>query len=293
MSLVPFDNIDKFGMQLHRCKNIYQNEILFNKMNRKEKEMLRDNIKYKDKYKGRRCFVLGNGPSVNKIDFTKLSDEIVITVNDMVCHKNFTKLRSGFHILADPAYMKLRKRNIGEAQIIEKVKCLSECDTTLLFPVYGLAMTKKYGWYKKIDISYFCSNLYFYDDYKEKIDFTKFIPAFQGVIHWGIAFAVYMGCSTIYLLGCDMTDVVSDLSLFISKNGDLNYAFDLSKETVNYEKETKISLGLEYTLYGYWKIVRGFSEMYKYCIRNKVEMYNCSEVSILESIPKKKIDDIL
>lgn len=293
MISVDHDNINKFGMQLHRWRNIYQNKILFDKLDMRKRKFLEDNVKYQDKYKGRRCFIIGNGPSINKIDFSKLSEELVITVNDMFFHKDFDRLNSNFHFMADPAYMKLNKNNVGQAQIIQQVKRLPETDTTLLFPIQGMEAAKKYGWYKKIDISYFLSTLYFYDDYKEKIDFTKYIPGFQTVIHWGIAFAVYLGCNEIYLLGCDMTNVVSDLSLFIIKNAESNYAFDLSEECENFEKKLKISYGLEYSLYGYWKIVRGFSEIYKYCIRNNVKMYNCSEESILECIPKKKIEDIL
>lgn len=293
MHSVPFDNINKFEGQLRRYNNIYRNEVLFKRLSLREKNILAENVKYKDKYRGKRCFVLGNGPSINKVDFSKLSDEIVITVNDMVCHKEFERLKSNFHFMADPAYQKLRRNEIGEAQILEKVGGFPKSNTTLLFPLSGRTAARKYGWRGKINISYFCSNLYFYDNYQEKIDFTKFIPSFQGVILWCIAFAVYMGCGTIYLLGCDMTDVVSDLSLFINQKGDLNYGFDLSKETADFERKAKINVGLEYTLYGYWKIIQGFSEMYKYCIRNNVKMYNCSEESILESIPKKKINDIL
>lgn len=287
------DDIVKFGMQLHRWRNIYLNKILFNKMNMQKRKFLEDNIKYQGKYKGKRCFIIGNGPSVNKIDFNKLSDELVITVNNMIFHKDFDKLNSNFHFLADRAYMELNKKDNGQAQIIEQMKRLPETNTTLLFPLQGMNAAKKYGWYKKIDISYYFSKLFFYDDYKEKIDFTKYIPGFSAVIHWCIIFAVYLGCNEIYLLGCDMTNVVSDLSLFLKKDAASNYAFDLSEECDNFEKNFKLSSGLEYMLRDYWRIVKGFSEMYKYCIRNNVKIYNCSEESILECIPKKKFDEVL
>ncbi len=36
---------------------------------------------FQDKHKGRRCFVVGNGPSLNEIDMTRLRDEVVLGSN--------------------------------------------------------------------------------------------------------------------------------------------------------------------------------------------------------------------
>ena len=40
-------------------------------------------LSWKDAYKGKRCFLIGNGPSLNKLDLTKLKDEITIGVNSI------------------------------------------------------------------------------------------------------------------------------------------------------------------------------------------------------------------
>ena len=40
------------------------------------------NRKFNNCHKGRKCYVLGNAPSLNKIDFEKLEKEYVFTVNE-------------------------------------------------------------------------------------------------------------------------------------------------------------------------------------------------------------------
>lgn len=292
MCSVPFDDIDKIERHVRRWKNYYTSKMLFSKLDDCQKKSLERNLKFKDKYKGMRCYILGNAPSVNKIDFDRLHDEVVITVNGMVFHHDFEKLNSNFHFMADPAYFNLNKNNPGENQIIQQVKGLSK-NTILFLPLYAMEVAKKYGWRRNINTSYFSNGLFFYDDYKERIDFAKSIPSFQCVIHYCIAFAVYLGCDEICLLGCDMTNLPSDFLSFIDENAGFEYGFDRSEEVENFERKLRKEAGLEYLLYGYWKIVRGFSEMYKYCVRNNVKMYNCSEESILQSIPKKRLEDIL
>lgn len=292
MYSVPFDDIDKIARQMRRWNNCCKSKVLFDKLEHRQKKLLENNKKFKDMYKGRRCFILGNAPSVNKLDFDRLHDELVITVNDMFFHNDFDKLNSNFHFFADPAYFNLSRNDQVGNQIIQQVKGISK-NTNIFLPLYAMDIAKKYGWRRNINISYFLQGLFFYDDYQERIDFAKSIPSFQCVIHYCIAFAVYTGCDEICLLGCDMTNLASDFSALVNESTDQNYGYEMSEEYINYVNRLTKDIGLEYLLYGYWKIVRGFAEMYKYCIRNNVKMYNCSEESMLQSIPKKKLEDII
>lgn len=290
-----WQDIDVEGIcaQLRRWENCYKNNVMFPRLGVKEKKLLADNIRYKELHKGRRCFIAGNGPSINKMDFGSLEKELVITVNEMFRHQEFARLKSDFHFIADPDYLKLNARNMVDAETIEQMNRLSESDTPLFMPLHGEKIARHYGWHKRLDIHYFMSELFYYDNYQENMDFTKYIPCFQAVVQWGIAFAIYMGCSEIYLLGCDATNIVDDLSVFLPKETSLSYAYELSPDAAELEKKRRRKRGLEYSLYGYWRIVHLFSELACYCDRNGVKLYNCSQESILDSIPKRKIEDVL
>jgi hypothetical protein len=293
MSIGNNDYMDNVYMQMRRAENYYKNKIVFNNLNVKEKELLEKNKIYKDKYKGKRCFILGNGPSVNKINFESLHDELVITVNEMFRHEDFLKLNSDFHFIADPYYFRLNKRKALDMEIIEKMEVLSDSNTVLFSAASAEKEFKGIGWDKKIKISYFDNRLYFYDGYKEDFDFTRFIPSFQAVVQWAIAFAVFMGCKDIYLLGCDATNIPVNISLFVKKDTKLEYAYSMSKESTDITKKNLTHSGLEYTLYGYWRIVHIFSELSDYCKRKGVGLYNCSQESILKVMPKRKFQNII
>ena len=293
MSLGKSNSISAIYMQLQRWNNFYNNKVVFGRLNSNEKKLITDNAKYKNKYKGKKCFIIGNGPSVNNMDFDWLNKELVITVNEMFRHKKFNQLNSNFHFIADPVYLQLNKRNAGDAEIINKIHFLADSNTTLFFPIQGAKLVRQYGWHKKLNIQYFSSRLYYYDNYKEDFDFARYLPIFQAVVQWAIAFAIDLGCSEIDLLGCDATNIVTDVSLFAKQDVDLTYAYDLSQEAADLVKKKHKSLGLECTLYGYWRIVHLFSELYEYCKKNGVNLYNCSENTILDCIPRRRLDDIL
>ncbi len=75
-------------------------------------EFIQENVKLKDSCQGKRCFILGNGPSIKKEDLNLLADEIVFTVNDMYLYEQFNRLNTNYHLLFDPAYFAdISKRN--------------------------------------------------------------------------------------------------------------------------------------------------------------------------------------
>ena len=55
----------------------------------------------RNKYDGDRCFVLGNGPSLNMVDLNKLVGKKIITVNMLYRHSFYEKLNPIFHCAID------------------------------------------------------------------------------------------------------------------------------------------------------------------------------------------------
>ena len=52
---------------------------------------------FRNKHKGERCVIVGNGPSLNEMDLTPLANETTFAVNGKTCvHGFFTGLRSDF-----------------------------------------------------------------------------------------------------------------------------------------------------------------------------------------------------
>ncbi|MBQ6886194.1 MAG: DUF115 domain-containing protein [Lachnospiraceae bacterium] len=267
----------------------------FKKENKEDSKILKNNIKYKNIHRGKRCFVLGNGPSLNYVDFEKLRDEYVFTVNELMRHENFFSLNSNYHFIADPEYFKLQPGKEEDQKLIEIIKKMESAESAPVFfaPIEGRKNVEEYGWMEQLECSYFCSKLFFYQGFQKKIDFAKFVPCFQAVVHWAVAMAVYMGFGEIYLLGCDATNAITDIASFKGIEYDELYAYHLNVEDKEMVIERHKKRGLEATIRGYNRIFEVFRELFNWCERQGVSLVNCSAETVIESIPRKDLAEVL
>ena len=58
--------------------------------------------RYRNAYRGQRCFILGNGPSLKKQDLSGLRNEHVFCSNWFVLHEEFPNMGSCFFTVSDP-----------------------------------------------------------------------------------------------------------------------------------------------------------------------------------------------
>lgn len=68
----------------------------------------------KNKYKGRRCFIIGNGPSLNKIDLTKLKNEFTFGVNAIYTNYENMGFFPTFYVVEDIFVAEDRKDEINQ-----------------------------------------------------------------------------------------------------------------------------------------------------------------------------------
>ena len=86
------------------------------KISKNEKKELEKNEEFKNKHLGKRCFIIGNGPSIKNVDLTLLSKEITFTVNQMPRMENFKNIQTNYHIWSD------RRFFIDNVEIINIMK---------------------------------------------------------------------------------------------------------------------------------------------------------------------------
>ena len=60
----------------------------------KAKKIILKNQELKDIYKEKRCFIIGNGPSIKDQDLTLFKNEITFVANNFYLHKDFDKIGS-------------------------------------------------------------------------------------------------------------------------------------------------------------------------------------------------------
>lgn len=143
----------------------------------------------KNKYKNQRCFILGNGPSLNKVDLSKLSGEILFGTNRISLMYEQGLPKVDFHVVADAVWWK----NHNDELKINKPKCLflrnNVIDRCNISP-------------DQYDFSFKIHN----DPLNRSIrEFDFSVGSHKGgtVVIDCIQLAAFMGFSQIYLLGTD------------------------------------------------------------------------------------------
>lgn len=150
-------------------------------------------LKYKDKYNGKRCFLIGNGPSLKTEDLKKLyeNNEITFAFNRIYNIFDETKWRPTFYISQD------EKMLGGCADIVDGL------DLPVKFVPIQL------HWYHDIDIHdavYFNMNWQTLDHLEEYLfsdNVAQEIACASTGMYTAAQFAAYMGFSEIYLIGVD------------------------------------------------------------------------------------------
>jgi len=99
LNIDPYEIAEALVIELW---NLYEQLIFtINKLLGKY-HFLKKNAILKNRHIGERIFLLGNAPSLNDFDLTKLKNEIVIMVNRSFTHKDYEIIKPRYHIFVDP-----------------------------------------------------------------------------------------------------------------------------------------------------------------------------------------------
>lgn len=261
-------------------KNKYRELI---KTNHEMNERLKSNLQFKDLHKGKRCFVLGNGPSLLSVDLSLLKDEITFTVNDLFYMKEFEKINTTYHLFADPAYF------IKMDEIMDKIT--ETVSPSIIFAeINGYKYIRQEELDSKYHIAYFANGIEVDDlDFME-IDMTYFLPYFCTVVQGAISIAMYMGCTEIYLLGCDCTGIMNYIERVQGKEMSF-YAFDLSAEEQKKMYE-QIDITSEHIFFEWHHIFKSYGILDKIARKKQIRIINLTQGGILDSLEKGKLKDV-
>ena len=150
---------------------------------------------FKNKYKGKRCFIIGNGPSLTSRDLDLIKNEYSFAANRIFYIFDRTAWRPTFYCLQDLNILKETGND-----------CLKAINTSLFsfFRMTSYKIIKNYNWdLSKINFV----PIWEYYKINGEIPFTTnakyFIFDGWTVTYMAMQLAVYMGFTEIYLIGVD------------------------------------------------------------------------------------------
>lgn len=151
----------------------------------------------RDKYKGERCVIVGNGPSLNKIDLSKLENEYSFAVNGIFYKTQDCGYRPTFYVVEDTDVM---LDNIDE---INRYKAKE----LRFFP-----KNYKHLISDKIDTIFFNMDTGYYNKTSPHFRIPRFSADMSRVLYCGqsvtminLQIAYFLGFTEVYLIGMDFS----------------------------------------------------------------------------------------
>ncbi len=244
--------------------------------------LLNKNARFKNLHQGKRCFIVGNGPSLKKMDLSKITNEITFTVNNIMYNKDvYDLVNSDYHIMIDPSYFNLNTDSIEGFEKIELLKTINYSNRApvCFTSIEGVEFYKTHGLDKVLDLAYLYQHGNLTPAFIRENDLTRNILASQNVVQAAILVACYMGFKEIYLIGVDMT------SIFLTFESNENGEKDILKDfhVYNYSSaerkkilDSSIVHDNEYMLYDYAKTFSIFKGIRKFAESKGINVYNAT-----------------
>lgn len=220
---------------------------------------------------GKRCFVLGNGPSLTTSDMELLRNEVTFAANKIYLAFDQTSWRPTYYSVEDLLVAKNCREEILAVDVTTKIFAHH------MLPYFGRQPNHIYArWLPPMD---------------NKSPFREFSTDLTKGICWGstitysmIQMAVFMGFREIYILGLDHSYIEPDTK----ENGALVHSGEVNHFHPEYRKKGER---------WHYPVLDRLEHSYAYaktaCDKLGVSIYNASRFSKLEIFPKVSLDDVM
>lgn len=251
------------------CFSIYKKFNEINILNKKSKNLLNRNKIFENKHKGKRAFVIVNGPSLKNQNLHLLKNDITFVVSAFYKHDVIETWQPTYYSILDKTFFEnTEKSKFFFKEIKEKIH-----SSTFFIPYFRGYKANIERNLLPLDQTYYIATAGLPN---EKIDLSNVVQSFQSVSAFALSQAIYMGCSEIYLLGFDHDYLAYrgiDRHFYIggTLKGHISSNTPLS-EMYTYEEEMKSCLKL-------WKNYRFLK---KSAQKRGIKIYNATEGGYLD-----------
>jgi len=226
------------------------------------------NITLQNKYVGERCFVIGNGPSLNAMDLSLLKNERTIAMNRFDKNPALAHWQPGFLCMLDsekvfkenPALLKEFTEPFNG--VIPKDGYVVHISTKPIVQNLGAKLYRTYFVKTSIDVKDIV-------DTKTEWDLARQMPGGWSTAVLGIALAMYLGSKEIYLIGMDH-NWLAEKTLY-------SHFYDPEDKQTH---SSYIEL-MEYTL----KVFQGYKVVKQYADQRGIKILNATPGSYIDVFP--------
>ncbi len=227
---------------------------------------------FKDKHKGERCFIIGNGPSLNKLDLTLIKKEVTFGVNGIFLNQEKMGFLPTYYVIED--YLVAENR----ASEINNLKGTSKFVPTFLdYVLEKDSNTVNFNAYMNYSDKIF--EPHFSDNCLRKIGVGG------SVTFMCLQLAFYMGFNEVYMIGFDHNYAKSE------KKTDSTSVFSDEKDENHFSPNYSIK-GEKWHDPNAERMEKGFSVANEFFINNGRKVFNATYGGHLEVFERKDYDKI-
>jgi len=258
--------------------NYLQRTVFFIQKMGGKYRFLQANRELKACHKGKRAFLVANGPSIKKQDLKLLKDEITFFVNRSFLHEDYAYVQPTYHIFVDS------KLSSGEWEITMLDKVLEKNPNVTFLLNHKWYFLEKFQTYiedPRFKIYWVNASLFTTPFHKKReIDLTTIT---YGSAVTGVAYmsSIYMGIEDFYFLGQDGNGLCYELT-----DGDSHFY------GTNPENHLKTSRDIYRDLYMMHLSLKHWCYFSDYCRDIGFNVYNCTEGGIFDMFERKRYQDL-
>jgi hypothetical protein len=229
-------------------------------------------------HKGERCFIIGNGPSLNIPDLEMLRNEITFTVNRIYQFFDETTWRPTYWTCKDPAVL---------LDICEELDSLkgTQCFVNYVAEHMGVRVDNNF-FYIFERIPFEINRYHQRHNILFSGNISKMIEYGETITYAAIQIAAYMGFAEIYLMGVD-----NNYSTTLQSDGQV-----VVDETVkNYPEKLmpKNTIESKYAKFAIEPVTRAYAAAKDYCEAHNIRIANATRGGKLEVFERVNLEDIL
>lgn len=247
-----------------KLREFYVSHILYSKSDREKIKNL------ENRYAGKRCFVVGNGPSLTAEDLGLIKGEISFACNRIYHIFHETSWRPDFYVCVDPIQLKEnRKEILGLQEAIKFISCRSDLEDEKTIKIND---QREY-----IINPYKAYNVRFSDAADRRL-YTH-----STVLYVVLQIAIYMGFTEVVLLGVDhnFKTMTNEKNIVV-----VNETVEKNHFAAQKESDQNIVFDTNGANRDYWA-AKVIAE------KRKIKIINATRGGCLEIFQRRRLEEIL
>ena len=236
-------------------------------------DIIEKNKNLKDKYKGKRCFILGNAPTIKNIDIKKLKQEYVFIMSTFYNHPDYHELEKTIFSSVHLTGSKIYSDNLRHLKAIDNN---TKTTSLFFFDIQQKKMIEENNLFKNRSVYYIATA-----DVERSYDLSAPTGYYSTNVIQALEIAMYLGFSEIYLHSVNINAICSD--------GKYDYFFE--REELPYKDPGVDDSGYVKNFFSEiestYSAAKGIYEILKNARNNNVKIYYTNRESILKFLEYK------